>query len=636
MTWFKGLSPLVRLALVAMIVRSFALVRHHLGTDLLGQPIAVEPGRFLLWALTYHAGLLLAVALPFVMTTHLWPRAERPLVRSLGLLFALLMLYGQLDLEVLRGFGTHLTPAFIAHYLGPEMFGDIGNGLADDWRHLAISGLIVLTSWLLFWRICRGGPTLEPTRPSWRRVTIMTAATVALLVFPQVHRYSPARLRVVVPSEVLLLRAVFTDDATPEPSDPNAATQAFRAALSGSRPLEFVDEDFPLVHTAPSTRALSPRATPDIFVIVVESLRGRELRPERSLPDDHPNLTALMRRGVTFPYFVSNGFPSSAGFFALHCSGWPHPSRFILSEFATYRFDCLPPRLHARGYETIYFTAANPSVDNQKAWAQKMYDEWRTSRAHNDRCFVDDFIRWLDERDAAAVVPSVAGPNPLFAWLATVSTHHPFIVTDAPADPTASEPRARYRQALKYTDEQLGRLVATIEARASARERPAVIVIVGDHGFPLDELAVPELEAQGCDRRVWTTAILLGPESLVGPPRELDFPASQVDIMPTLLAMIGDERPTAALGRDLLDGDSTSREAIVVTEGGLRLDVADTSLFTTLDGTVTWRENRLAASGCQLSAAEPDPDTRALADTLIARVQFWSWLVENNRVWWER
>jgi Arylsulfatase A and related enzymes len=50
---------------------------------------------------------------------------------------------------------------------------------------------------------------------------------------------------------------------------------------------------------------------------------------------------------------------------------------------------------------------------------------------------------------------------------------------------------------------------------------------------------------------IWTTAIIAGPERLVGPPRRILAPASHVDMLPHVLALVGDRRPSAALGSDL-------------------------------------------------------------------------------------
>jgi arylsulfatase A-like enzyme len=619
--WFVARQPVTQLAILAALVRTVGLFRHYFGTDLLGHPITVEAGRFLPWAIPYHVGLLMAFAVPFVAAASLMPRLRRVIFALALPLFAFLVLYGQVDLELMRGLGTHLTPSFIAQYVGSAMFADVGQGIGDDAPHIIVSVSLVVGAWItmgVVWQRQRREEA-RPLRVSG--LVVLPVLGAACIAFPHVYNWSSNRLRVVVPPEVLVLRAIFDDDRTPPPDDPQGAIARFRSGLG----LEGAASDTsPLGHRPAAAHA---KARPDVYFVVVESLRGRELHPEHSSADDHPNLSTFAARGVHFPYFVSNGFPSSAGFFSLQCSGWPHPSRFVLTDFASHRFDCLAPRLHALGYETAFFTATNPSMDNQLPWARKLYESvfFGDVRTH-DRQLVEDVDRWLGSHDRRDT-------RPIFAWLATVSTHHPFLVTDPQHPPVDSQDLGvRYHDALRYTDAQLGQLVTRLEASAKARGRDLVVVIVGDHAFPVDEPASPELEAQGCDRRVWTSAILLGPPSLIGPPRTLTFPASQVDLMPTVLSMVGDDGPTAALGRDLFDTDPRPRQAVVVTHGGLRIDLETTSIFTSVDGTATWREDRVNDSGCALSGPV-DAETQQRARELVERVRTWSWLVESNRVW---
>ncbi len=74
-------------------------------------------------------------------------------------------------------------------------------------------------------------------------------------------------------------------------------------------------------------------------------------------------------------------------------------------------------------------------------------------------------------------------------------------------------------------------------------------IVVGDHGFYTDLRRTSGLPEND---NIWTAAVFAGPAQLIGTPRRLAGPASLVDMTPTILALVDDDRPSAALGRNLL------------------------------------------------------------------------------------
>ncbi|HRO67785.1 MAG TPA: sulfatase-like hydrolase/transferase, partial [Pseudobdellovibrionaceae bacterium] len=92
-------------------------------------------------------------------------------------------------------------------------------------------------------------------------------------------------------------------------------------------------------------------------------------------------------------------------------------------------------------------------------------------------------------RRALRYLESNYSPNePLFATLATISSHQPF--TGLPKElrhfyPDPKDRREAYLNHLKTTDDALKTLIQ--ELKASPFGKNAVLVITGDHGFPLGE-----------------------------------------------------------------------------------------------------------------------------------------------------
>jgi hypothetical protein len=245
------------------------------------------------------------------------------------------------------------------------------------------------------------------------------------------------------------------------------------------------------------------------------------------------------------------------------------PPQEIITDFADRGFDSIPSRLRDLGYKAIYI-GADPNFDNQDIWLPRWYSKVIALVAGGtpatDRNIVNRAIEEIRQHDANAQ------DGPLFEFISTYSTHYPFsLPSDAGEQPLAASDglEAQYRQVLRYTDLHVGDLVSFLATLDGMRDR-TITIVVGDHGFYTDLRRTSGLPEND---NVWTAAIISGPEDLLGPPRRVDEPASHVDMLPTILALVGDHRPTAALGGDLFGPPRNgSRTAFAVQPGGLRFD----------------------------------------------------------------
>jgi arylsulfatase A-like enzyme len=311
---------------------------------------------------------------------------------------------------------------------------------------------------------------------------------------------------------------------------------------------------------------------------------------------------------------------------AFHCSAWPHRRKEIITDFADRRFDSIPSRLRDFGYDTTY-VGADPHFDHQDRWLPAWYstviDLVANGEAPTDHNILTRSIEEIRRHDDGA--PG----TPLFEFISTYSTHYPFrLPADAGEPPVALtealEPR--YRQVLKYTDREIGKLLSFLTAR-ERRDR-TITIVLGDHGFYMDLRRTSGLPEND---NIWTAAIVAGPERLVGSPRRIVAPASHVDMLPTVLAFVGDRRPSAALGSDLFGPPRNGkRMALAVRPGGLRLDRDGAS--TLVDArTPNVAINRVAFPGVMPVAAASLPPASAASLTDV--VADWSYLIERNRVW---
>jgi hypothetical protein len=628
--------PIVNAGLVLIAFRLGGVAVRYLGQP--AMPVSDRLSLFLP-AASAHAGALLVLVGLMLALTRVWPAARRVIAIAACAMFALLMIAGQADLTVATITGAPLTPTVFRTFRGVHVV--TSNEFLEPLKANAMlvgGGLVLfvaMVAWMA-WLVRR-----ERTRdvlPSWREAALTVAAGTALLSASALI-YWPGPPP---PIEVAFMREWLGLDRTSLRGSEQEAIRELRTMVGLPVGAEWLSDEYPLVYrwidATPSMASSDRRATPklngvlpsegwpDIVVVMIESLRADELGADGGArASATPNLDALARRSVVFPTFTSNGFPSAPSVLAFHCSAWPHRRKEIITDFANRRFDNIPGRLRDFGYDTTYI-GADPHFDHQDQWLPAWYstviDLVADGEAPTDHNILTRGIDEIRRHDAAAQ------GAPLFEFISTYSTHYPFrLPADAGDRPVAlSEAlEPRYRQVLNYTDREMGILLSFLEAR-QRRER-TITIVLGDHGFYMDLRRTSGLPEND---NIWTEAIVAGPERLVGPPRRILTPASHVDMLPTLLALVGDRRPSAALGSDLFGPPRNgTRTAMAVRPGGLRFDRDGASILVDAR-TPNLSISRVAFPGVMPATPSSSPLSAAALTDIVAD---WSYLIERNRVW---
>jgi hypothetical protein len=574
-------------------------------------------------AASAHAGVLLVLIGLLLALSRAWSAGRRVIAIAACVIFALLMIAGQADLTVATITGAPLTPTLFRTFRGIHVVRS--NEFLEPLKAnaaLAGGGLVLflaVVAWMT--RLINRGWT-DGAQTSWPEAAVTIVAGAALLSLPATITWPGPP----PPIEVAFAREWLGFDRTSLRGTESDAVRELRATVGLPARATWLSDEYPLVYGWPDRPA--PPSSPDrvdIVVVMIESLRADALGGSGSRPSATPNLDALARRSVVFPTFTSNGFPSAPSVLAFHCSAWPHQRKEIITDFSDRRFDSLPSRLREFGYDTTYI-GADPHFDHQDHWLPAWYatviDLVANGEAPTDHNILERGIGEIRRHDAAAP------DTPLFEFISTYSTHYPFRLPDDAGErplPTSEALEPRYRQVLTYTDREIGRLLSFLDSR-ERRDR-TILIVLGDHGFYLDlrrTSGLPENDT------IWTTAIIAGPERLVGPPRRILAPASHVDMLPTVLALVGDRRPSAALGSDLFGPPRNGmRSAMAVRPGGVRLDREGASILVDAR-TPTLAISRVSFPGVMPVTASAVPLSAASLTDLVAD---WSYLIERNRVW---
>lgn len=198
---------------------------------------------------------------------------------------------------------------------------------------------------------------------------------------------------------------------------------------------------------------------------------------------------------------------------------------------------CLPSILAEHGYHTVFFQTAYEHDESGKQMAKNLgFSKFVSGDQLDSEGFTT--LNYFGEEDAVLVEPIKATMQEIEPpWLLTILTntpHHNYgVVEGYDANYTDNEIKNRWLNNIYYQDEVLEEIVDNLGEDVLA---DTVLVFVSDHGEAFGEH----------HRRVhsgvpWAEVTRI-PLLLIAPglePRKVDVPASQVDVMPTILDLLG-------------------------------------------------------------------------------------------------
>lgn len=540
------------------IWKTIAVTLHYFSASPWGGPLVLSPDRLLPDTLFIEWGLLGFLCLIAAMIEPLIRRLNgAPIWRALFLVFLVVYCsFGQLDREVVRWLGQHMSLSYIRNYWGARDGQMTMRIFADDVFWTSIAGLLVIATPIIAWFSWKlwgnnqarlGKRTLSialifilltvsahqwfrPSEKRWRRirpavVSIVQDSVISVLGLEKTKNPTQAAAD---------LTAIFTD-GTLSPHPPTADLPHYpfwRDDNVGTIPLEAF-RDLPL----------SQR--PDIVFVVFETYRGWNsgLVPHPELEEGTPELNAIFKeQALYFPYTHSTGFPSVEGCMGIHLSLWPHFRKIFLSDFAHIHSKAFPEILREAGYQTSALLGADPSFSNFTPWIERWYGDWEYQPAvHHDGPLVDRFIERYEayEKD---------DPRLMLMWTAT--THPPYDVPESEGIEIAGDNESRYNQAIRYTDKNIARLIRYLQSHENWER--TIVVVVGDHAQPTPEQWRQSEEIGDLTPgHTWTVLSLLGGWEGLPAPRRVDSDISHIDIAPTLLSILNLRSHNHFLGRDL-------------------------------------------------------------------------------------
>ncbi|WP_313808184.1 sulfatase-like hydrolase/transferase [Flavobacterium sp.] len=304
----------------------------------------------------------------------------------------------------------------------------------------------------------------------------------------------------------------------------------------------------------------NPKTTPNIVLIITESY-GREywgaFNEEMNIKDYvsyTPFLDSLAQQSLIFPNGFANGSKSIHGMSSVIAGIPSFKDAFTSSPFPKQKIQSLVSTLKEMGYDTSFFHGApNGSMGFLGFGNILGFDHYYGKTEYNndsdfdgnwgiwDEPFMQFMKQELDKKKA-----------PFFSAIFTVSSHEPYIVPEKYKGkfPKTDNPM---HQCVGYTDFAFKRFFE--EAKKQPWFNNTIFIITADHG----NLTTYEAYSKIINRQAVPILFYKPDGSLKG--KNMDL-AQQIDIYPTVLDLIGYDKPFRSWGRSLV-GDKNTQPYVI-------------------------------------------------------------------------
>jgi arylsulfatase A-like enzyme len=287
----------------------------------------------------------------------------------------------------------------------------------------------------------------------------------------------------------------------------------------------------------------------NVLLVVLESTAARYLRTYGAAEDPMPNVTALAARSIVFENTYAVYPESVKGLVSILASRYPGFD-LAAERHASVMKPSVATALEHAGYRTGLFHSGRffylgmdalvaGSGFGRTADAGDIGGNRNSSFGIDEQAAVRHVLQWIDSK---------RGDQPFFAAYLPIAGHHPYAYS-LPGPFDENDEVGRYRNALHEADHALGELLEGLKARGL--DGKTIVVVIGDHG-----------EAFGQHHGNYGHNLALYDENvrvpfLVALPgqaqtKRIAEVASLVDVVPTVLDLIGVKRPAEFEGESLL------------------------------------------------------------------------------------
>jgi arylsulfatase A-like enzyme/Flp pilus assembly protein TadD len=298
-------------------------------------------------------------------------------------------------------------------------------------------------------------------------------------------------------------------------------------------------------------RIFPPKAARNLLLVSLDTLRADHLGAYGYAAAQTPRLDALAQAGLRFERattVVPLTLPAHSSLLTGTFPAW-HGVRdnggfYLGDEQVT-----LAEALREKGFRTGGFVGSFV-LDRRWGIAQgfdRYFDEFDLD-AFKDQPSLDAIQRrGAEVVDTAIEWLRADRERPFFAWVHLYDAHTPYDAPEPYRSRFPSTLKGAYDAEIAYADAQVGRLIDALEAEGRGAE--TLVAVVADHGEMLGEHGEATHGFFIYEAATRVPLIVAGPGLA---PRTVPDQVRVVDLMPTLLELLGVPSPAAVQGTSLL------------------------------------------------------------------------------------
>lgn len=325
----------------------------------------------------------------------------------------------------------------------------------------------------------------------------------------------------------------------------------------------------------------------NVMIFIMESLSAEhsaQLCPDiyenENVKGYTPFLDSLMRDGFVFTRMYANGKRSIQALPTIWSSIPSFRTPFMLMPESLGETRPLPRILRDEGYSTAFFCGSERGSMGFGAYANAAgFEQEFAMQDYETRHGKNDFDGYWGIWDAPFL--QFMGQEldtiqqPFLASVFTISSHHPFVVPDNMRD-LLPEGHTKIHRCVAYTDDAVRQFFDA--NRNKEWFSNTIFVFVADHVS--SEKFAQRTRIAPFDLHI--IGFMYTPDgALKG---SYDNTASQVDIMPTLLGLLGYDKPYFAYGRDVLN--EPDNNPIALSFDGEYLITTDDYIYSLSEGEI--------------------------------------------------
>lgn len=513
-----------------------------------------------LWFDNVMGCYVIIVPLALVLLAACFGYCKRWMLRTVAVwfcvLYALLLMASAANIPYFAYFFKNINSSIF------EWFGYTGTtaGMVFQektwWEYIALYFVLTTVFCWLVWQITERTIITATNRKHWLPSLLITVALIALCLFGIRGRtgYNPIKIS----------QAYYSNDPFLNQLGINPAFNLLTSALDDMRKenaelmlmpyneaISYVRKSLNIVGDVDSTKVLFRHITntnqeedsilstqkPNIVIILMESMSSALLGKGYT-----PVLDSLKTQSLFFSNFYSAGIHTNHGMTATLYSFPALMKRNLMKGTVTPKRDGLPTVLKQNGWHNLFFMTHEAQYDNMNAFFRTNgYDEIYAQEDYPKEEIVNSFgvsDHFLFDFALGKLNNTAKQQQPFMATLLTISNHPPYIIPNW-FKPSSKEPET---QIVEYADWCIGDFLK--KAKKEDWYNNTVFVVLADHG---KLVGAADSELPQSYNHIPLMIFGAGIQ-----PQEYTQLGMQVDVMPTLLNILGIDYEYNGFGVDLL------------------------------------------------------------------------------------